>query len=71
MSVSKEEMLAELDYLEGAALLPHSERTDAIRALLLAVGEWQIIAGKHENLINLKAVRKLLCDIRDFGEKKK
>lgn len=32
--VTTDEMLEELDYLEGASHLPHSERTDAIRALI-------------------------------------
>ena len=73
MSVSKEEMLAELDYLEGAALLPHSERTDAIRALILAVEKWQqriikLLAmgpfGAKDSWVSLRE------DIRDFGKEK-
>ena len=34
MNHTKSELLEELDYLEGAAVLPHSERTDAIREVI-------------------------------------
>jgi len=72
MSVSKEEMLAELDYLEGAALLPHSERTDAIRRLILAVEEWRKSANRALGDPDEKTLTRLLAeDIRDFGKKEK
>jgi len=41
---------------------------DALRGM---VEEWKKSATKHENLVNLKAVRALLREIRGFGEEEK
>ena len=78
MSISKEEMLTEIDYLEGVTLFPQSERIDAIRALILAVGEWQKRArcirtmqgGTFQTSNDEIFAAGLIEDIRDFGEEK-
>ena len=64
------ELMEEIDYLEGAAHLPPSERTQALRCLVLKVGEWQ----KRANIVELELFRdsetqgayELAVDIRDF-----
>lgn len=45
------------------------EAIDAIRSLILAVGEWQLTCGISN--LTKEQMRAIILNIRDFGEEKK